>query len=389
MLTGKLVRVRVAKTALLPQYIDVNHREWTEVAEELLALFRTLPGKTRAEMEEETAEVTGDLPSQLVHQGLAKLLEDRCQFEVDSEISPEEIREKAFLAAGEARVAKSFDRNAILGRVAREFNTTSAVIDSGLFADLKSEQRMIAFDDLTALQLLNRYNVALAQAVLLKATRLTVRIFDETPARYRTLLQKIKFHRLICEIERADGDVCTIHLDGPMSLFSSTQKYGISLANFLPSILHCKRYEVNARVRWGTQRVDGLRSHTADTGDAIAPELQFFAEAFRKKIADWDLNENPAIVPLKKGDGYWTPDFAITHPKTGRVVHVELLGFWRKASLETLLAKLKGQPNLPYVIGLSEQMNADEELAAEGDDHIYLYKRTPQPDEVVRRAERV
>jgi hypothetical protein len=57
------------------------------------------------------------------------------------------------------------------------------VIESGLFADLKSEQRLMRFEDLSAERLLLRYNLALAQGVLLKAVRVDVEIRRETPAR--------------------------------------------------------------------------------------------------------------------------------------------------------------------------------------------------------------
>src|SRR4051812_34251986 len=103
MLTGKLVRVRYSKNRLIPAYIDVTDHEWRETAEHLLELFRELRGKSRVEIEEEIREAIGDSPAQLVHQGLAKLLEDRCEFEVDSALVPEELREKVFLAAAASR----------------------------------------------------------------------------------------------------------------------------------------------------------------------------------------------------------------------------------------------------------------------------------------------
>src|SRR5215213_7680859 len=118
-----------------------------------------MTGKTRGEMEEEIQETIGDNPTQLVHQGLAKLLEDRCEFEVDSDLAPDELREKVFLAAAAARRAGArFDRTAILGRVAADAGATPEAIDHGLFADLKSEQRCVKFDDFTVDHLLNRYN---------------------------------------------------------------------------------------------------------------------------------------------------------------------------------------------------------------------------------------
>ena len=74
MLTGKLVRVRYSRNRLIPQYLDVTDRDWREAAAHLLEVYRTLPGRTRGEAEEELRETIGDNPTQLVHQGLAKML---------------------------------------------------------------------------------------------------------------------------------------------------------------------------------------------------------------------------------------------------------------------------------------------------------------------------
>ena len=125
------------------------------------------------------------------------------------------------------------------------------VIDQGLFADLKSQQRCVRFDDCTLDQLLNRYNVALAQAILLRSTGVTVQVYGETPARYRQLFRAIKFHRLICDIRPSGPEAYALRLDGPLSLFSATQKYGLQLGLFLPALLQCKRFELTATVRWG------------------------------------------------------------------------------------------------------------------------------------------
>src|SRR6516164_10400023 len=147
MLTGKMVSVRYARDRIIPRYIDVNDPGWREVAERLLSLFRGQEGRTRGELEEEQSDLFGDDPSQLVHQGLAKLLEDRCEFETVSGHPPEAIRAAVFQAAARLRtVAVSedaltpFDRDAVLRQAANELSLTPEAIEQGLFADLKSEQ---------------------------------------------------------------------------------------------------------------------------------------------------------------------------------------------------------------------------------------------------------
>ena len=395
MLTGKHVRVRYSRNRLIPVYLDATDRDWREVAGHLLEVFREMKGKTRGEMEEEVQEAIGDTPAQLVHQGLAKLLEDRCEFEVDSELDPGELREKVFLAAAEARrPGAHFDRAAILDRVAAEAGAAPEVIDRGLFADLKSEQRCVGFDDFTVDQLLNRYNVALAQAILLRSTGVTVQVYGETPARYRQLFRAIKFHRLICDIQPSGPDAYTLRLDGPLSLFSATQKYGLQLALFLPALLQCKRFELTATVRWGAQRKekvfqlndgDGLKSHTVDYGDYTPKDLLLFAESFKKSVTGWELSSEAEVVSLPSG--YWTPDYQLVRSATAEVVRLEVLGFWRRTDAEKLYRRLAAELDGPFILAVSEQLNIDEALADEWGGHIYRFKRTPLPAEIVKLAE--
>src|SRR6476620_10162821 len=99
MLTGKQVRVRFARDKILPQYLDTRDAEWLGVAEELLGVFRSSQGAARGQVDAEIEELFGDLPQPLIHNGLAKLLEDRCEFEVDSPLPPDEVRDAVFVAA--------------------------------------------------------------------------------------------------------------------------------------------------------------------------------------------------------------------------------------------------------------------------------------------------
>src|SRR6266480_4704365 len=124
MLTGKQVRVRFVRDRVIPCYLDPSEVVWHEMAERLLEVFRGLPGRTRGELEDELDEAFGETTTQLIHQGLAKLLEDRCDFEVQSDHPPDQLREAVFRAAtaqrqalAAAEVRKLFDRAAVLAEV--------------------------------------------------------------------------------------------------------------------------------------------------------------------------------------------------------------------------------------------------------------------------------
>jgi predicted nuclease of restriction endonuclease-like RecB superfamily len=394
MLTGKLVRVRYGRERILPCYLDVNDAAWVEVAGRLLELFRGQTGRTRGELEADLEEAFGDDPAQVVHQGLAKLLQDRCEFEVVSGQPPERLREAVFRAAAESRSGPDpFDREAVLREVAAELGTDPEAVEQGLFADLKSEQHLVSFKDITAERLVQRYNVALAQAVLLRSTRVHVAIRGEPPRRYRQLLRLVKFHRLVCDVEKTGPDSYQLHLDGPLSLFSATQKYGLQLALFLPAVLLCRDFELRAELRWGAQRrpktftlasSEGLVSHYPDTGTYVPLELAMFAELFRKKAEAWDIVEETEVFPL--GDGFWVPDFRLIHRASGQAVLLEVLGFWRRSSAEKHLARLREHARVPYLLAVSDQLRIDEAELEGLPAGVHRFRQMPLPDEVARLA---
>ncbi|MGC8644471.1 MAG: DUF790 family protein, partial [Isosphaeraceae bacterium] len=113
MLTGDLVRVRTSKELIVPLYLNRNSRQWLEAAESLLAVFREGVGMTRGEIEEEIDELFGGGgKATQIHRGLAKVLEDRAEFEVVADVAPEVIREKVFTAAAESRRRLRAERQA-------------------------------------------------------------------------------------------------------------------------------------------------------------------------------------------------------------------------------------------------------------------------------------
>ncbi|HEY2908892.1 MAG TPA: DUF790 family protein [Gemmataceae bacterium] len=398
MLTGNLVRVKFAKNKIAPQYLPTNHGGWLGLAEQLLLGFRAAAGRTRGEIYGDLAEVIGEGQPALVPRGLADLLEDRCEFEVNSDFPPDTIREAVFREAAKQRIAggQTFDRTAVLAAASKELALSPELIDKGLFADLKDEKRVLKFEDCTAEFLLERYNVALAQAVLLRCTAMEARIWGETPARFRQLFRMVKFHRLIASIHESTNNSYVLKLDGPLSLFSATNKYGLQLALFLPSLLHCKAFDLQASIRWGVERkekqfalssADGLRSHLKDFGVYTPPEVQQFADSFAAKISGWLIASDPSPVSL--ADGIWVPDFKLTHPGSGKEVFVEIIGFWRKLDIEELYKRLKKQMPGKFVLCISEQYRADKEDEVSFGDGVYRFKRTPLPDEVAKIAAKV
>jgi hypothetical protein len=396
MLTGNLVRVRMARDRVIPLYLNPDNPEWLEVAESLLMIFRDGSGKTRGEIGDEIDELIGEGMATLAHRGLAKVLEDRAEFEVVADVPPEQLREKVFAAAAEHRERlrqsghrERFRRHEVLGRVAADLGLDPAQITATLFADLKDENRMLQFADLDARHLIERYNVALAQAVLLRSVRVTVEVRDEKPARYRQVFRRLKFHRLLSRVEGSMASGYILFIDGPLSLFTATNKYGLQMALFLPALLLCHNFRLDAELRWGPKREpkrfqltsgEGLRSHYQDVGQYVPAEIAAFLDRFRQVAPAWEVQETTEVIELGR-QGVWVPDYRFVHRSTGTDVHVEVLGFWKKSSVDRLLKLLPQHGPPRYVLAISDKLKVDEEALGELSGPVLRFKEIPNAPE--------
>jgi uncharacterized protein len=402
MLTGDLVRTRTTKQRVIPLYLDRANERWLETAESLLLLFREGTGMTRGQIENEIDELFGGGgKATQVYRGLAKVLEDRAEFEVVSDVPPEELREKVFSAAADYRTSMRaaqgaathravFRRDEILAAVAAELKMEPATVVTALFADLRDENRLLRFEDITAQRLIDRYNVALAQAVLLRSVSVRVEVRRERPPRYRQLFRWLKFHRLLYTVEGNMNDGYIFHIDGPLSLFSATTKYGLQVALFLPALLSCSDFRLDAELRWGPRREprsfyldsrDGLVTHQQDTGTYVPAEMSAFVERFRQVAPAWQLSEATDLIELGR-EGVWVPDYRAVHTATGTDVFIEILGFWKRSSLERLirLLPLHGPPR--FVLAISDRLKVDEDALQEFNVPILRFKEIPNASEL-------
>ncbi len=404
MLTGPLVRVRTAKARVIPQYLNRESVDWREVAEGLLLVFREGVGRTRGEIEAEIDAMIGEGMTTLAHRGLAKVLEDRAEFEVVADIPPESLREAVFSAAAAHRktlreqaddavtgLRPAFSRASVLAGVGAKVGLEPEQVAAVLFADLKDENRMLRFDDLTAQRLVDRYNVALAQAVLLRSVLITAEVRGEKPARYRQLFRQLKFHRLLYRVEGSMEGGYQIQIDGPLSLFSATNRYGLQMALFLPSLLHCADFRLDAELRWGPKREprsfhletnDGLVTHLADVGTHVPAELPAFLDRFRQVAPAWEVVEATDVIELGR-EGVWVPDYRFIHKATGTDVFVEVVGFWKKASLDRLLRLLPEHGPPRYLLAISERLKVDEEALSDLAGPVLRFKEIPNAPELL------
>jgi len=283
MLTGNQVIARVKGPRIFPSRLKPG-AAMTEAAEALIALYTEAATHhwRRAELDEAVANEVAGRARPRVLQGMAKLLADRSTFEVQSPIPPATLRAQVFALAAEmgplAFEPGPFERTTahdVLARVGADLQMPAEAVRDALYADLKQNHRVMAADAKDATWLLNRYDLAQVQALLLRAVSLEITLTKPTAPRMRQLFRHVKFHQLLHRAERS-GKVLKVVLDGPTSLFTQSTKYGMALANFFPALLlQPGAWSMEATVLWTKaghrkqlllKHTDGLTSHYTDRG---------------------------------------------------------------------------------------------------------------------------
>ena len=404
MLTSDLVRARRRSDEVRPLYLNAADPAELARAAALCELFATHVGRPRGALEEALAELVGENTDYLLHRGLAKLLFDRSEFETGSPIDPIELRRRVFAKArAHHPVARQVGdplhpvtRMQVLAEVAQELGLDAGAIEAALYADLEREQVLRSFDPIEPRALLDRYNLALAQAVLLRASSLTVKISPGDPKRYRQLFRFIKFYGLI---HTASGDGSCgyeVTLDGPSSLFALSSKYGLKLAEFLPALLLCKGWSLRANVLWGKERraaffeLDeraGLRSHYPDRGVYVTEEERGLVQRFEALETEWKIERRPVLVDLD-GRGVLVPDLVFRHPD-GREALLEIVGFWRKGYLDSRLDLLRMHGPKNLVLAISKRLCGSREELGELRGEVCIFKDVIRAKDVLERIERV
>jgi predicted nuclease of restriction endonuclease-like RecB superfamily len=399
-LTNELLRVRRQGQRIVPRYLDTKARaRLAPIAATLIAVFDSHRGASREELERAIAGVEHEPRDRLVLQGLAKLLSNRSELSVSEGIDPEAVRDAVFRLAADRRRALGprdrLDREQVVAIAAERLGVTPEIVRQRMFADLRKNERLVTFRPLSPEALLARYDVALAQGVLLRAVRVELAVLREEPRRVRELFRAARFHGLLHRVRPRD-EGWLIELDGPLSLFSAVQRYGLALALFLPSVLRCAQWRLRAELAWGKSKTPAwfeLGPEQAlvpigKTPDGAPPELDRFISAFTALKSSWHVEPNDDIVAIP-GEIAIVPDLVFTNADTGERVHLEAFGYWsRRAVWQRIETVRRGFPGR-IILAIGKQLRVSEEVLEESEaGELYVYRTSLQPRAVLERLDR-
>ena len=323
MLTGDLLRVTIRQGRVRPHLVDPAEAALLGRAQALIPEVRGYIGRRRGDLEERLDQLAPAGPEHALERGLAKLLLDRCTFAVHAQADPVALRAAVFdrsAAAWRTRPLAELPRwrEEALAEGGRAVGVTAAAAESSLYADLEANQTLTAFDDVSPARLLQRYNVAQVQGLLLRADNLGVRAAWPEPARLRQLFRWLKFFGLLFEAGRERNGELNLLVDGPLSVLEHANRYGLNLAQFFAALLLWPGpWRMAARVRVGRRAQPAklelephpwLKSHLPDYGVWVPEPVRDFVAAFNAQQGPWRAEPAQRVVSLP-GNAYLIPDF--------------------------------------------------------------------------------
>ncbi|HKP85931.1 MAG TPA: DUF790 family protein [Blastocatellia bacterium] len=395
MLTADLAMSRARGNRIEPYRINPDDEGHLEMAGDLAAIFSEHQGRRRAELDAALEEYVGTGTDYKVVRGLIKLLMDQCQFETDSQVDPAEIRRALFMKARLSHPVNEATRESVIAETAREINLAREALEENLYADLWGNQRLASFEELGPKQLLDRYNLAQAQALLYRCTELRLRVEPQDAADYRRLFDSIKAYRLIHTIRGNQSAGYDISLDGPVSIFHQSQKYGIQMAVFLPALLLCKNWRMRAEIALKTgrrayfeleSRRNELRSHYLDDVSYKPAIEEKLAANWAKAESEWRLEAGKEVIDL--GASAFIPDFIITH-RDGRVFYLEILGFWTPRHLDERMKEFERAGFKNYLLAVSDELRGSRDRPLNLPPNAVVYKTSLAPAAIRAAMEQV
>jgi len=402
MLTGDLVRPRLTRRGdrLTVDTLRLDDPSWIQTASDLIALWNRHAGGTREVWENAVEDYLGDRVDYITVRGLAKVLTDAADFSALETVSaPEDIRERLFAAGPAFTEADLFHpqtREDRLAALAADLGTTPKAIETALYADRPGEN--IVADpgpNWTPPELITRYNLELHRGVLYWSNLMEVKIYDT----FKDFWRYLKLFKLMFEAHPIDGGYHVV-LDGPISPFvRSTTRYGRQFAAFLPALLLCERWSMQANIRMSTfddeltYRLDHtaqLTSHFTRSGDFDSQMEADFAAEFHEKLGDergkWQLTREDEVLLL--GDTVMIPDFAFTHKEDGRRALVEIVGFWHPDYLKRKLAKVRAVGRDDLILLVYEGVNLTDDKLKDVPGEVLYFATKPIIKHVMGAVER-
>ena len=357
MLKKEHICCKIASGRVKPQLTDTAAPSGLETASSLLAVYNEAltSGMTRSALEQLSGSVISASPDEKFASGLNKLLLDRTEFAPAAELDYPAYRKELF-----SRSAELFKQGILSSPPSAE--------TPDIYGDLPAFEQVSAFEALAPEALLELYNLAQCQALLIYASHLELRLADPDVSALRKVMKAIKFFRLLAEFSKLKQNGIKISVSGPYALFGPSVKYAISLAALLQVMVNLKKWSLEAVITFRERELKlkldeklGLHSAQRSFSSFVPEEIRLYHRHFAEKSADWQIVGDTPFLDAGNQQIIF-PDLSFASQESGKVIHLELFHRWHAGQLNSRLELLKQHPELPLILGIDRAIMTKAEL---------------------------
>ena len=183
-------------------------------------------------------------------------------------------------------------------------------------------------------------------------------------------------------IEQQPNGNYVFRFDGPASVLRQSRRYGVALAKFLPALLACRDWRMQATIQhrrsnWENifrlSPADGLNSNQLDPSEFDSTLEEDFATRWGSDPRDgWTMIREGEV--LHEDQKAFLPDFAFQHESGARVV-MEIVGFWTPEYLSAKIETLNNFRDHHILLAVSDSVDWPEDLLPVG----FGEKETSEP----------
>ncbi|TVR16069.1 MAG: DUF790 family protein [Planctomycetota bacterium] len=393
MLSRDLLRARRSGDGLQALWLTASP-SLRELCDALLHLWRSCLGATRAEVEEQLPPIIHRSRSQVVARGLNKIISDAATFSDATDLRA--LRSAALTASAQAlheQPAQSAEAHRQSVAAALPSGTLPSLAEDpgSLYGDLPQHARLETAPEWSSEGLIDRYNMALAQGLLMGAQSLQVHIGSATVDQQRRVVKALRLHRLLVALSHDDQGCLQLEISGPGAVLDQQSRYGLQLACFLPHLCTLPQWRAQAFTRIPRERdsmawlrLDNtcpLRGHSHFLGHT-PPELQRLHSVLAEKLPQWHCDDSGEILPMANGS-LIIPDLVLSHPTAGRW-YLECFHRWHAHALDQRLQHIRQGLAPRLLLAVDRHLARKQDHAAALDDpelqhRVCLFRDYPTP----------
>lgn len=411
MLTKNLLRYRRVSGAIKPQFVETDSEMLLNLATSLIEIYNSDLEPSKAQIEEQVMTLVNSAQDITMAKGLNKILLDRTSFNTAATADLAKIRTEAFkLSFDFINQLKNTPREKVTSHDLKNY-VHSKLVETPpetLYADLPEFEILTKLKKTYPRELLERYNMSLVQSLLLSASSITLRIRETDVGKLRKLFKYLKFFQLLASIELVDKTqksfnslnstkanvTLKITIDGPLSLFENTNKYGLRLASFFPAVADMTQWALKTNLKingkdykLNIDQKSELKCHYKNFSSYVPEEVKIFHQVFTQKAQAWKVGGETPFIRLK-GQEVLFPDLCFQNVN-GTTVYLELFHRWHHWQLKQHLEFIVKRTDM--IIGIDRALYKKEEIkvlieevVGKNSERLFLFNSFPTYTTVVK-----